>query len=471
MKGKERKDEAMRSRAAALVVVIALLAACGGAGSGADTAPDSSPVATDQPATTGPQESAPEETTSPEEPGEVQQVTFWQFSTSERTIAAYEKAIADFEAEHPDIDVVMEIVPWAEQQEKITTALATGELPDVSMLGNNVVAQFQAQGALEPMDRYFEQWSEEEGIDIVSDFWPGDEYYYKLDGQWYATPLAEETRVLYYRKDLFEQAGLDPDNPPDTWEEMRAAAQALASIDGIVPWALPMSLDYLTLQTFISVYLSNGARMLSGGECGFNTPEFIESLTYYTDIYLDGLSTPEAATYGEAEINDLFATGGAAMVINGPWVWRQIEETNPDMIENVGVAPIPAGPEGRFGFLGGWPLVLWSSSDVKDAAAEWIHWVTSPQGALSEISQGPGYPPGRRSAAQEPPWTDFPMNVVIEGLEYAYPYQYPDPEIPQMGAIEVETIQAAVQRVAIGAATPEESTAQLCSDLNAFLSR
>ena len=90
-------------------------------------------------------------------------VVFWQFSTRDADIAAWNEAIASFEAANPDIKVNMEIVPWAEQQQRLVTALTTGGLPDVSMLGNNVVAQFQAAGALAPLDEYFAAYGAENG--------------------------------------------------------------------------------------------------------------------------------------------------------------------------------------------------------------------------------------------------------------------------------------------------------------------
>jgi multiple sugar transport system substrate-binding protein len=156
-------------------------------------------------------------------------VTFWQFSTNDFEIQAYNDAIAAFSEENPDIIVNMEIVPWAEQQQKLVTGLTTGALPDVSMLGNNVVAQFQALGALEPLTAYFDAWSEEIGRDITEDIWPGDELYYKLDDEWWGSPVAEETRSLYYRKDLFAAAGIEA--PPTTWEETREVAKTLTSCD------------------------------------------------------------------------------------------------------------------------------------------------------------------------------------------------------------------------------------------------
>jgi ABC-type glycerol-3-phosphate transport system substrate-binding protein len=112
-------------------------------------------------------------------------VTFWQFSTDDFTIKAYNDAIAAFSQQNPDITVNMEIVPWAEQQQKLVTGLTTGSLPDVSMLGNNVVAQFQALGALEPLTAYFKAWSDEIGRDITEDIWPGAELYYKLGDDWW----------------------------------------------------------------------------------------------------------------------------------------------------------------------------------------------------------------------------------------------------------------------------------------------
>ena len=148
-------------------------------------------------------------------------VNFWQFFTGDTDVKAWRDTIAAFEAENPDIKINMELVPWSEQQQRFVTALATGGLPDISMLGNNVVAQFQATGSLAPLDEYVAAYDTEHGTKLVDDIWPGDKGYYILGGKLWASPIAVETRALYYRKDLFEAAGLDPDTPPDTWEELR----------------------------------------------------------------------------------------------------------------------------------------------------------------------------------------------------------------------------------------------------------
>jgi ABC-type glycerol-3-phosphate transport system substrate-binding protein len=398
-------------------------------------------------------------------------VTLWQFNTDETTVAAWQKAVADFETANPDIKVDMQTVPWSEQAQKLTTGLATGAMPDVSMLGNDVVAQYQAQGALLPLDEYMKQWSQDEGVaDVSKDYWPGDELYYKLDGHWYASPVAEETRLLYYRTDLFKQAGLDPSNPPKTWAEVAAAAQKLKAVTDI-PFALPMSKDYQTVQDFMSVYLGYGAKMLDNGKCGFDTQEFRTALTWYTDIYKNGLDSVDAVTKSGDDLAGMFKNGQAGMYMNNSSTLSQMKQQGSEFADKVMATEVPSGPAGQFGFLGGWPLVLWKQSKNPDAAAKLIHYLTSPKGALKDLNTVGGMLPGRRSLAKGSPWNEGTFVTEVKQLEKAYPYQYPDAEIPQMGTIEVETVQDAVTRVATGEMTVDQSTKQLCSDLNAALGK
>lgn len=398
-------------------------------------------------------------------------VTFWQFSTAEFAIKAWEDAIAEFEKQNPDVKVNMELVPWQEQQQKLVTGLTTGALPDVSMLGNNVVAQFHALGALEPLTRYFEQWSQEIGGDVTQGIWPGDELYYQLDGEWWASPVAEETRCLYYRKDLFAQAGLG-EAAPDTWQQAREFAQKLTQGD-VYGLGVPGGIEYGTVQTFMSVYLGYGARFLNDeGMCGFDSPEFREALTYYAGLYTDAKVTPpDTPTYGNPQLQELFLQGRLAMIILGPSLHRAMTEAEVDFLDQVGIGFVPQGPEGRFGFLGGWPLVLWKASENKDAAWKWIRFATDPNGYLYQLVTATGDLPGHRSLVDREPYNQPPLDVFAKQLEFAYPYQYPDEEIAQMGSLEVDAVQTAVQSVMLGQATVDEATVALCQRIDEALSR
>ena len=400
-----------------------------------------------------------------------QTVTFWQFNGDQASITAYKSAIASFEAKNPDITVNMQIVPWSDQQQKITTALASGSLPDVSMMGNDVVAQYAANGSLVPLDSYLDGWSASEGIDVKQDMYAGDLSYYTYNGKLYGAPLADETRMLYYNTEFFQKAGLDPNKPPTTWADIEKAAVALKSVVS-VPWSAPMSKQYVTVQTFMSVYLSYGASLFdSNGKCGLNTKEFKDALSWYTGLAKSGLTSPDAANLTANDIINQFINGKAGMLIEGPSQYNAIKNANPELFKNIRIAPIPAGPKGQFGFLGGWPLVMWNSSKVKEAAAKWIHFVTSPNGALSDIVQKVGILPGRKSLASKPPWTDAPYNQFADQLSRAYAYQYPAGPSPKMGEIETASIQTAVQEVATGALSVDSATNQLCTDINQILSK
>jgi multiple sugar transport system substrate-binding protein len=398
-------------------------------------------------------------------------VTFWQFNTEDFIIKAWQDAITAFQTANPDVTVNMEIVPWQEQHQKLVTGLATGGLPDVSMLGNNVVAEFQALGALAPMGQYFTQWSSEVGNDVTADFWPGDKLYYNLNDEWWASPVAEETRCVYYRKDLFEAAGLGT-NVPDTFDQARDFALQLTSGD-VYGIGIPGGINYGTLQTFMSVYLGYGARFLKDdGTCGFDSNEFRQALTWYTNLYLqDKVCPSDTPTYDNETLTQLFIDGRLAMTIQSPSFWAQLQTANPSFLGQVGIGQVPSGPAGRFGFLGGWPLVLWKSSKNPEAAFRWIRFATDPQGALPKLTTTMSNLPGRRSIVDQAPWNTAPLNVFAQQMDVAYPYQYPSAEIPQMGTLEVDAIQTAVQNVMLGQQTVDEATVALVQRVNDVLTR
>jgi len=395
-------------------------------------------------------------------------VTYWQFNTDTPSINAWKKTIAGFEAANPDVKVNMQIVPWSEQAQKLTTALATGTAPDISMMGNDVVAQYAATGALAPLDSYFQAWSKQVGHDITTDILPGDHLYYKIKGHWYASPLAEETRLVYYRKSMLQKAGLNPMSALASWGSMRQAAIKLTK-GGVYGWGVPLGVSYFTLQSFMPVYLSYGAHYLNAqGTCGFDSSEFRAALTYYTNLYTkDKVTPPDSPVYDNLKLEPLWAAGKLAMLIDGPWVLNQYKDKA--LTADTGIVQVPAGPKGRFGFLGGWPLVLWSQSKNKDAAFKFIRYATDPTKAMNTLCQGLGQLPGRKSLADGAPWNQQPINTFMKGLTVAYPYQYPAAEIPQMGALEPDKVQTAVQAVATGRSTVAQATTAMVASINQVL--
>ena len=231
------------------------------------------------------------------------------------------------------------------------------------------------------------------------------------------------------------------------------------------------SLDYYTIQNFMSTYLGYGARMLDdAGNCAFDSQEFRDALAVYAGIITDGSSHPDAATLAAGDFRRGFLDGRYSMLIDGPWIWADLQREAGPFVNSVEVALVPAGPERRAGFLGGWPLVLWGASDAKDAAAKFMLFATHGE-ALAGLAESAGFIPGSSTVAEGAAWSEAPYPLFVEQLENALPYQYPSDPIAQMGQLEVETIQSAVQAVVLGQQSADDSIAALCSAIDDVLSR
>ena len=158
----------------------------------------------------------------------------------------------------------------------------------------------------------------------------------------------------YYRKDLFRQAGLDPENPPGTWEQLANDANKItkAAKGAAYGIALSTSLDYYTVQNFMSAYLGYGARMIGeNGKCGFNTPEFKAALTVYVSMYKNHSTHPDAPSMNGDTFRRGFRDGKYAMILADPGLYGDLKSDNASFFKDIGIAMVPAGPKGRAGFL------------------------------------------------------------------------------------------------------------------------
>jgi ABC-type glycerol-3-phosphate transport system substrate-binding protein len=113
--------------------------------------------------------------------------------------------------------------------------------------------------------------------------------------------------------------------------------------------------------------------------------------------------------------------------------------------------------------------VLWNTSEHKDAAAKWIMFAA--HDGLKGLATAGGFIPGNITLAHQAPWTSFPYPLFVKQLQDAKPYQYPAQAIPQMGQLEVNTVQTAIQAIALGKQNDDQATQTLCDTINSVLSR
>lgn len=206
------------------------------------------------------------------------------------------------------------------------------------------------------------------------------------EGELIALPIRIAGWVLIYRTDLFEEAGLEP---PTTWSEFRAAAEALTGdgVYGVAP-ALRQG-NYLTTQ-WIPFLLGHGGSILNEDRtaAAFNTPEGIRATQFFVDLVADGLVPPGAAAYEQSDIITAMSQGIAAMALAYSPYYLNINDPETSVVTgNVAIAPfIPhddeAGMTESSTLISGWGWGVPSSSRNPELALQFIEFVASEEEQL-----------------------------------------------------------------------------------------
>jgi multiple sugar transport system substrate-binding protein len=382
-----------------------------------------------------PEETVVEEVTPPEEEVQVKTIEFWDMQQSDLDIlAAQEAALAAFEAANPDIKVNVTVFPYPEYRDKLLIAVQGGKAPDISTLDQIWTSEFAAAGSIIPVDDYIS------ASDIVKEelFFPGAWASNVYKGKTYGVPLNNDVwEELYYNKDLFKAAGLDPEKPPTTWDELLEMSRKLNDPPNIYGIALMGGKGEFTICTIDSFIYSNGGYILdpATGKVVFNSPEVIEALKFYKS--LEEFAPPGTVNRDEAEAVNLFTAGKAAMALLGSWQQDTIRQRAPDMSWGVAMVPVPEGKTFH-GTLGGWSLSIYEQSEHKDAAWKYIEFLAGKdvQKAVSSLI------PARLDAGKEfiEEKREGP-DVIFNTVNSGYPRPI-SPVYPRISDIQTTMMQA-----------------------------
>lgn len=334
-----------RFRAAGLAAAagaLALTAACGSGTPG-------------QPADTG-GDDAPEGATT---------VEFWQLSFQDVENEWYEAAVDAFNESQDEIHVNLTQVPGDAWEQRMTAAQAAGNAPDMYTIAYNGVVSAATTGQITSLSPYI-------GDDVWSDVQEDVLASISVEGEHYAFPmLVEPSAVLWYRTDLFEEAGID--GPPTTWEELQDYAAELTTGDvygfGAAQSAGDMGWSTWGLQWNVAGHLPISDDW-SEAQVG---DEYAPLLQAWQDMYKAG-SMPQQALAGYADANPL-GEGHLAMNMGGSWFASVLINDFPEMVGNIGAAPMPSfhgDPEAPTATLGGWTWVVDAKSEVPEEAAAFI---------------------------------------------------------------------------------------------------
>ncbi|MEU4385074.1 sugar ABC transporter substrate-binding protein [Promicromonospora sp. NPDC023805] len=310
----------------------------------------------------------------------------------------------EFRAAHPGVDVRFVSLPENEARAKITASVATGGGEfDVVMISNYETPMWAENGWIENLQPYIEAT---DGYD-AEDFVPSVREALSHDGDMYSVPFYGESSFLAYRTDLFEQAGLEmPANP--TWDEVRELAAELNApeedfsgicLRGLAGWGEVMAPMTTAINTF------GGGWFDEDWNATLDSPESREAIETYIDT-LQTSGQPGAATSGFGDCLTRFAQGQSAMWYDATSMVSSVEDPASSTVAGkVGYAPAPVAETESAGWLYSWSLAIPSTSEHKDAAWDFVSWMTDKE-YIKLVGNQIGWervPPGSRLSTYELP--------------------------------------------------------------------
>lgn len=364
---------------------------------------------------------------------------------------------AQYHEENPDV-VVKPVYAgsYADTRTKVQAAIKAGNTPDMAIMFSIDLYSLLAMDAIADMDSFC---TTEEDKEWLNGFYEGFMMNSRDGETTYGIPWQRSTIVLYYNKDAFEEAGLDPEKAPATWDELREYAQLLTKKEGSeTRYGIEIPSDgyaYWMLQTFCTQQSGFNLMNDTGTEVYYNDERTAEGLSFWKSLAEDG-SMPEGIVAWATTPSD-FIEGKTAMMYHTTGNLTNVKNS---VDFDFGVAMLPANetygsPTGGGNFY----IFKGVSEERQQAAFEFIQWMTDDE-RVAQWSIDTGYVATRPSAYETERMLayaeEFPYCLVArDQLEYGYA------ELSTYNQAEVQkAIDDAISYVMTDQASVEEALEQ-----------
>jgi multiple sugar transport system substrate-binding protein len=386
-------------------------------------------------------------------PGLAQDQTISWIYCGDTIDPVHTKYIAEWEAANPGWKVAPELVGWAQCQDKATTLAAAGSPVAMAYVGSRTLKEFAANDMIVevPMTDAEKAAYYPHIVDTVT-----------FDGTQWGVPIAFSTKALYWNKDLFKQAGLDPETPPKTWAEELEMAKTVKEKTGVPGFGLSAKTFDNTMHQFLHwVYTNDGRILDDDGNVVMDSPQVLAALEAYKAMVPYAEEGPTA--YEQNEVRAIWLDGKVAMIQAAVGAAYRADEAK----MNWGVAPLPLGPDakGEGTLLITDSLAVFKGTGVEEKATEFAKYITSPQ--VQEEYEGAGAagltplrpsPAVDKLLAEKPFWKPF-----IDGIQFGGP----EPLLTDYKGFQNAMI-AMVQSVVTGDAEPQAALDKASAEIEQY---
>ena len=331
-------------------------------------------------------------------------ITVWAMGAEGEKLPELAK---EFESANPGAKVEVTAIPWDAAHDKFTTAITANKTPDVAMVGTTWMGEFAELGALDPTPGQIDK----------SVFFEGAQKTTEVGGTSYGIPWYVETRLVYYRTDLAEKAGIT--SPPTDWEGLKSMAKAMQE-KADATWGIGLQAGGVgSWQSVMPFAWSAGADLTKddGKAYNFDSPEVLKATQYYQSFFTEGISDKAAPATPTTEPD--FASGKVPMFISGPWMMSAVEKAGGEGFKDkYDVMQIPADQQSS-SFVGGSNLVVFKNTKNRDSSWKFVQWLADPKVQVKWYGLSTDLP-SVKSAWQDPALTaDTKLAVFGKQLETA----------------------------------------------------
>ena len=362
--------------------------------------------------------------------------------------------VARFEKENADIKVTAVYAGnYTDTMTKAMTAMKGGQPPQLSVLLSTDVFTLMDENAIVPFDGLADKaWFKE--------FYPAFMANGQIDGKTWSIPFQRSTIVLYWNKDAFKAAGLDPEKAPATWDEMTEMGKKLIKKDAsgnTTRWGVEIPTTGYGYWMLGALAIENGQKLMNelGNEVYLTAPKTVGALDYWTDLSRKHGVMP-TGSIDWATLRTDFLEGKTAMMWHTTGNLTAVKD---GAKFNFGVAMLPA-KERRGSPTGGGSFYIFKNASLEQqkAAVKFIQWMTAPERA-AEWSIKTGYvavsPAAYKTQVMQDYAKGFPAATVArDQLEFAVP----ELSVHENGRI-YKFVNDAVQAAVTGTQKPAEALA------------
>jgi len=374
------------------------------------------------------------------------------------------KLVPEFEKRNPGIKVDVQQIPWTAAQEKLITAFASDNTPDICQLGNTWVPQFASLNAIIKLDDFIGNSMNIKKENYFEGIWGTN----VIDSAVYGIPWYIDTRLMFYRTDVFKRAGYD--QPPKSWNELYDLCKRIKALyPGEDKYAIYLPTNEWA--PFIIFGLQNNAELLKDNNSrgNFNSKEFKEAFEFLVKFHKEKL-----APLGISQVTNVyqaFADEYFSIYISGPWNINEFKKRmTGDLADKWSTAPMPSKTGEDYpgvSLAGGSSLVVFEKSEHKEEVWKFIEFLSEPSIQIEFYKLIYNLP------AIKEAWEDSSIanNIYMKAFYEQFNHVVPTPKVTEWEQIAFAKVQQYAEIAVHGAMSIDNTLKNLDKDVDMILEK